>query len=701
MAEPIDKDLLAKIKRGRERMEDGASLRNECLQFWRGNQYVYRNSQNSLVYQPTTTDLMGGGKPRHRMRTVRNIIVDVVAHEVSAATQRTPSYECNPATTDPEDITAARLAERVALYGYDQWRVLKATQDVVTYAVVADEGFAWPYWDSSVGPFVDGEIGQGEIRVRTFGPNEVYWEPGVAFHESRWCAVEQARDLEDVYELEGYNGGKLSPDAQAGDRTTKENSPPQAKLVLVTDYLERPTAKNPEGRWITMANGKRIQPDRSYPCMDHEGNILDEPVLHKLSYFSDPDSDRDMGLVRHLLDPQRTVNDSLNKILEWKNLALNPQVFVINGILDQPITDEPGVQYNVQAISGDAGIKWRDVPAIPNELAEIKDDAVRDIARIAAQNDVPTQVEAGKAIAALLDRDQSRRLNFLANLADFHSRLMRHCLYLVQRHYTEERLLKVRGEESDFEVIRDFLGAQLRGQADVRVYPSSLEPQTRQAIEAQVLAYADRQWISPEEAMQAINNGNARALVRRTELNIARARLIIQKIKDGPEFLFNTAERQALPGEIEDVPQTDPMGNPLYETDPMGNPILDPMTGQPMPLMGPPIDPETGEPVSTVPGWMPRPFDNVGVQMSVFEDFMMTAVYDELEPGMQEATNAYYEALLNLKAKHAAEQQAEDAMMAQELGQANATRPPTSGQPSMPSLESSNGNPATPAETPS
>lgn len=134
----------------------------------------------------------------------------------------------------------------------------------------------------------------------------------------------------------------------------------------------------------------------------------------------------------------------------------------------------------------------------------------------------------------------------------------------------------------------------------------------------------------------------------------------------------------------------------------MGNPILDPMTGQPMPLMGPPIDPETGEPVSTVPGWMPRPFDNVGVQMSVFEDFMMTAVYDELEPGMQEATNAYYEALLNLKAKHAAEQQAEDAMMAQELGQANATRPPTSGQPSMPSMDqSSNGNPATPAETPS
>lgn len=678
MAEPIDKTLLAKIKRGRERMEDGASLRNECLQFWRGNQYVYRNSQNSLSYQSTITGIDGAGKPRHRMRTVRNIIVDVVAAEVSAATQRTPSYECNPSTTDPEDITAARLSERVALYGYDQWRILKATQDVVTYAVVADEGFAWPFWDSSVGPYVDGDVGQGEIRIRKFGPNEVYWEPGVNFLESRWHAVEQARDIEDVKELDGYMGGELSPDAMAGDRTTKENAPPQAKLVMVTDYLERPSAKNPQGKWITMANGKRIQPDREYPCMDHEGNVLDEPVLHKLSYFSDPDSDRDMGLVRHLLDPQRTVNDCTNKLLEWKNLALNPQALIINGILDQPLNDEPGTFYNVQALSGDAGVSWRPVPQVPGELMEMKDDAVSDIARIAAQNDIPGQVESGKAIAALLDRDQSRRLNFLANLADFHSRLMRHCLYLVQRHYTEERLLKVRGEESDFEIIRDFLGAQLRGQADVRVYPSSLEPQTRQAIEAQVLAYADRQWISPEEAMQAITNGNARALSRRVELNIARARLIIQKIKDGPEFLFNTPDRQALPDEIPEVPLIDPN---------TGMQAVDPMTG--VPLTTPQTDPETGEQITTVPGWMPRPFDNVGVHKAVLEDFMMTAVYDALEPGMQEAANAYYEALLNLEAKKAAERQAQEIEMAQNLGQSNATRPPSADQPSMPSMNGS------------
>ena len=65
---------------------------------------------------------------------------------------------------------------------------------MVTYAVVADMGFAWPYFDTTVGsPIADG-VSTGEIVIRIFGPNEVFWEPGVRFSESRWHAVERACD---------------------------------------------------------------------------------------------------------------------------------------------------------------------------------------------------------------------------------------------------------------------------------------------------------------------------------------------------------------------------------------------------------------------------------------------------------------------------------------------------------------------------
>jgi hypothetical protein len=643
----VPQGIEEKMKRGRARMRDGATQRNECLEFWRGNQYVYRGDDGILVNQNTITLSNGRGKPRHRVRTTRNILLDVVAHEVSAATQRVPAYEVNPTTSDPEDISAARLAGKVAHYGYDKWSVRALTEKVVTYAVVADEGFAWPYWDSTVGPFYtddDGSVyGQGEISVRVFGGNECYWEPGQKFDESRWHAVEQARTLESVYQLEDYSGPpKLTPDATADEMPSKGRDSQHNQLVLVTEYLERPCPKYPNGRWLTMANGKQILPERTYPCTDEKGNTVDEPVIHKLSYITDPDSDRDSGLVKHLLDAQRTINDCTNKQLEWKNLSLNPQIIVTNGSMKQRITDEPGAVFQFEGI-GD--IKFREVPAIPAELSQIKEESKGDVARIAAQNDIPGQVESGKGIQALIEKDATRRQAFIANLAEFHSRFMRHCLYLVQKHYTEPRLLKIRGRYGT-DTVTDFLGSELRGQADVTVFPGSLEPRSRAAIEQKIIAFADRGWVTPEAAMAAINGGTAENLVQSYEQDVARAHHIIEQLRAGPEVFFGQPERPLLPGEG-----------------------VDPVTGLP------PMDEETGEPITTVPGWMPRPFDNIAVHKLVIEDWLKSQDYDMLPPDLQEAANTYYQQLLSLEQQNAIREAQMQQQMAEGLGMANASKP--------------------------
>lgn len=621
-------EITERLARGRRRMQDTAAKRNECLQFWRGEQYVYVNTDKYLSEQSTITNPDGSGKPRHRVRTKRNMLVDIVAHEVSAATQRVPSYEVTPSTTDPEDIAAARIGEKVALYGYDKWHIRRVTEAAVTYAVVADEAFVWPYFDNTVGPYMQDEsgktIGQGEIKLQVYGGNEVYWEPGVKYENSRWCAIEQARDIESVYESEGYLGGKLTPDAQANQITisTSGKGSREARLVMVTEYLERPSAKNPNGRWITIANGRQISEERAYPCSDGYGETIDEPILHKLAYFHDPESDRDSGLVRHLLDAQRTINDCTNKQLEWKNLALAPQIVVENGEFREKITDEPGAVYHFR---GAGQVRWREVPPIPGELSALKQEAKQDMAQISAQNEIPSQVDTGRGIQALIERDSNRRAAFIAQLADFHSRLMRHCLYLVQKHYSEDRLLKVRGRYG-WEHIGNFQGSQLRGQADVRVLPGSLEPRTKAAIEQRVMAFAQAGWIAPEAAMAAINGGTAEKLVESYELDVARANLMIQKVKEGPEALFA--------GEMR-------------------------------------IEPDGTE----VPSWMPRPFDNIQVHKAVFEDWMKTDEFDSLPQPMQVAASTYYNGLLQLEAEKAAQEAEAQQAQAESLGMQNASKP--------------------------
>jgi len=645
----VDASIEARLKRGHDAMAEGAPRRNECFRFSRGRQYSWIDSQNILREQETTSSYEGkGSKARHRVRSVRNYIYDHVETEIAGATQKIPGYDIAPTSPEPRRIAASRLSRRVLSYGYEKWGLDQAAERVIRYCVVADEGFAWPYFDNTVGPYrkvdvlEEGKptgkvktIGEGEIKVRLYGPNEVFWEPGLRFDESRWHGIKQARDIDSVMESDGYMGGKLDADAQQAETSDSEHA--QERLVLVTEYLERPSRSRPQGRWITIANGRVIIPERPYPCVDGEGKVLDEPVLHELHYSEDPDSDRNLSPVRFALDSQRQLNHSVSKIAEWVNLTMNPQIIIQNGkVLSGKLNDVPGA---IIRIAGSGEIKTRDPGKIPPELFKQKEEAIADMARIFGQNDIPNQVESAQGIQFLLEKDSSRRATFYKNLAKFHARLARHCLYLVQRHYTEPRLLKVRGEQGAIEAIPDFMGAELLGEVDVRVSVGSLEPRTRESIESKILAFADRGWVSPHEAMAAINAGTAEALVQSYERDIARANLIIQKVKEGPEILFSTPPRRPFFGE------------------------------------DPGIDEETGEPREYIPGWMPRPFDNVPVQKDVIADWMKGTEYDDLEPPAQEAMNAVFDSFLQLEARQQA--QAAEAQMetAESLGTANAAKP--------------------------
>jgi hypothetical protein len=282
-SDKVPKPVQDRLKRGRDRMRELAPRRNLCIRFWRGDQFAYVNKDNLLQSLSTTLDTRV--KPGHRMRTVHDLLVDAVEHEVSSATQRVPAYQVVPSKIDPGTIDAAKMAEKVARYGYDAWQVRVARERVVTYAVVTGEGFAWPYFDPDINYPV------GDICVRVFGPNEVVWEPGERFEDSRWHAVIQARPVETVKAMDGYLGGGLKPDADTQpDQIAGQRQASRGDMVLVTEYLERPSSKNPSGQRLTIANDRLILPPEGYPCVDGEGQTIDEPVLHYLPRIIDPAS---------------------------------------------------------------------------------------------------------------------------------------------------------------------------------------------------------------------------------------------------------------------------------------------------------------------------------------------------------------------------------------------------------------------------
>lgn len=642
---PIPRLIDRRLAKGRAHMLVTATLRRECLEFWRGNQYVNRNNENYLVKQGV---LIGSEKPRHRIRQTRNVLIDAVEHEVSASTQRIPNYEIDPSQGDPDAVNAAMLSAKVARWGYDAWDLGLARERAVALAVVAREAFVWPYFDNQIGPplapvapELDDETGEpiddmepepdtlceGDIRFRVFTGNQVFWEPGVRFEDSRWHAVEEARPIDVVKEMPGFIGGNLVSDANTSPIL---QDPSVANMVMVTDYLERPSPDRPDGLRLTIAGGKIITPEEPYPCKDGEGTIVDEPVLHKLARIVDPDGDRDMGLVEHALDAQRVVNDCLNKMVEWKNLALNPQLFLQNGVMKQRLTDEPGAVYTIY---GNSPPVWRPVPAIPPELFRMLDESVAFIRALFAQTDIPAGVDAAQAINALIARDENRRAGWVKRLAEWDSRLMRHALYLVQQHFSEKRIIQIRGQFGPEDPV-SFMGADLSGESQITVSPSSLVPRTRESIRQEVMNYAQLGWVTPEKAIFAIEHGSADTLIDGYELDLMKSYRQIRMLKG----INPNDPAQSMPG--------------------AGVPIADPEC------------------------------DNPAVHLTVLKNWMKTQEYEFLAPPVQEAAKLLIQQYLQMEQDAQAQAMQAQAAQASQMGQNNAARPTPAGTalPSLPAV---------------
>lgn len=638
---PIPKDVSTRIQRGRSWMQRDASKRRLCQRFTRGEQYWFLTKNQGLAAVSSPQNPTRMEKPAHRIRNNFNFIGPIIQGKVSLANQRIPSYEVLPSTNEAGDIGAAKVAEKVALYGYDKWRIKDAFIRASTLAIGGGgEGFLYPYFDPNVGPFTrmeegeDGKqilIGAGEIKVAVLSGNEVSWEPGVEFHESRWYMIERARPVEEVEKMPGFIGVKLSADTSA-------DLPTESKLVRVTEYLERPSATRPLGRRIITASGqiivdyRKIKPESKsmfepYPFRISTGEIIDEPVLHPLRWNRDATGLRDLGLTWQLIDPQRTITDCWNKLLEWKNLVLHPRMLSPRGARMNPPTDEPGGVDQYDAQENIPAPQWRDVPtSFASPLFQMLDAMKRDMREMAFDDSIEADANvAARTVTAVLEQSQAKWANFMTEIADTHSRVMRHCLMLVQVHYTEPRKIAISGRWGP-ESIADFMGKDLSGQVDVRVLPGSLDFQTRAALEQRVTTWAANGWITPQEAMLAITNGTSAGLST-IELDVAKIDRIIQRMRD------NTL--MSMPPRLEQV------------------------------------DGASKE----IPGWMPMDrVDNLDVWRKRITDWMKTTEFENIGPRAQNEAKLILggisELTLLAEQREAASQQAKAA----DLGMKNAAK---------------------------
>jgi hypothetical protein len=658
-----------KIIRGRVAMRKHAALRRMCQKFWQGEQYWYLNAKNELRVLPTAVIDVQGGKPDHRIRNSYEFLHSIIEAKVSAASQSVPGYRVDATTADPEDKAAARLSEHVAYYGYDKWHLRRHTIKAITNALVQREGFTMPYFDPNVGPFkqnADGEwVGQGEIRHLDLSRSEVMWELGVDFDDSRWHAIERAQLIEDIKAIPGYIGGDLKSDASTADLPSDKKTD---EMALVDEVLERPCKEYPHGRRMFIAAGRVIVDYRKdpacpedwsdwwepFPNIDEQGNAVDEPCIMRLSWTVNPDGD-DTGLVERLLDLARTINDCWNKLLEWKNRCLMPQMSAPKGANVTRRDDTPGATWYYNVIGG-MKPEWERTPPVPQELFQMLELAITHMRAIAADIDVqPDPGLAARTANAAVEQSKVRWQSFLGDLEEFHSRLMRRDLTLVARHYTEKRIIDIRGQYG-WEPPVAFTGSDLLSQTNVRVLPGSIEAHSREQA-TQEIQLIQTLWPGaiPVEAALAVMHGSpAAGLMRSYEGHVARAWGLVQEIRSNYRKVMDMPSR--------------------FDTE-----LGDAMTG------------------FQVPGWMPRKQDNVKLWKQVIADYMVTPDYDSQPVEVQHMFDLIWDGLEFSEQRRAMMIAQQEQAMAADLGMGNAAAPQNA--PPVPQQQGLTAEQAAPAAT--
>lgn len=666
----IDPTVKRRVERGQDAFEiRHLARRKQNLEFARNNHFVtIAKDGKKLDHQDTVDRSRGGKKDDWRVRRSHDLLAPILKAKVSAVTQRIPGYEVLEGSSDPEDYSAARVAEKVLRGGYRLWGVREAFRRAIWNALVTEEAFLMPYFDTTIGPFIpDPEdpskmIGMGEIRYAVYSGLEVVWEDGVQFEESPWYAIIHARSIEQIEADPDFLGGKLSADAISSPNFDKSGVV-GANSVMVTDYLERPCPKYPNGRRLTYANDREIFPPDDYPLRDKDGNVVDEPCLRRIAYAIDGGSERARGLVTSLIEVIRDYDFASNKMVEYLQLVMVPQLMGPEGAFEGELNDEPGAYIGLkeEAWEGGREPKWREMPPAPQEFSTERDRAQALLGFLANDNLIPSQVEAAKAIDALGAKDALAWQDFVEDVEAVYAACAADSLVLAQRYYTDERMIRFRGR-TGWESIPDFRGADIRGQTDVQIRPHSIEPLTRAVVEQRILNVVSMfpGYFPPEVVIAALSSGDFDRLNASYEEDEAQINYLISQIRAGT--FWDLPPRPALPQEQE--------------------PKLDPATGEPM------IDPETGEPVmlTEIPGWMPRPFDGTAVWKYRLEAFMKSDEWRHLAPDVQRATALIYQAVIGIEQRNAAQALIAQNQMAAQLGAENAARPAQAKQ--MPSLPS-------------
>lgn len=461
---------------------------------------------------------------------VANHIFRIVMATVSRISASRPQIDVIAKSNDIQDTIGAKVADYFLKHYDDHFNFRQQKRDLGFWLCCTGNGFTEtdfnpragkklriyknPFDQSPVHPsqleqqdraWLDKtnafeEKAPGEITCDVLGPFQVFVPPGyIKLEEMPWVVIENDRSLDWLWDNYPDAAKQVTPDeldttpeAQYKRRLASlvgrhgfsmpGRADDYSELVRVRTMWWKPSTRFPKGRKIVVTRNLVLEniPHPHHERMADKEYAMPFPIVHH-RYCPVPGRFWGMGLVEHLIAPQREYNKTRYQMMQMRDILATPQWISPKGAELTSTRNDYGDVWEYSPNGGRPELV--NPPALSQMHVEAQQSSLYDMQTISAQSEVsqaqvPTGVRSGVAIQALQEKDMSVMGVPVEELEDSTKKVSENLLKLTETYLEAPQMLTIYGEFEGADVFV-YKGSDIGGNVRVRVAPGSMMPKSK------------------------------------------------------------------------------------------------------------------------------------------------------------------------------------------------------------------------------
>ena len=465
-------DLAAEVRADFERRREE---RKSAEMQWRLNLNYFMGNQYCEIAQ--NGEIEDYGKQYFwQQREVYNHTATVLETRISKLSSIKLGMSVRPLTSDEGDKSAAAFSTKILSAVFNEINLQKLINEANMWSEVTGTALYKVVWDKDQGRCIgrteQGDVYDGDVRVEVIPPFEIY--PDTVTN----MKIEDCRSLihakaYPVAEIKDKWGVEVPKEELCGFSVTGGSTigglgysgfvqgMSEANLTehaLVIERYEAPTGERPNGRLVIVA-GNKVVFDGDLPYLNKEDGRRGFPFAKQTAIVC-PGNFFGTSIVERMIPIQRAFNAVKNRKHEYLNRMTMGVLAVEDGSVDVENLEEDGLSPGKVLIVRQGGRmpQMLEIGSVPVELIREEERLLDEFTLISGVSDLmkysqaPTTNSSGKAIALLMEQDESRLKMTATEVRSAIKEVAKQVLRLYKQFAVRARMKRIAGDNGEVEL---------------------------------------------------------------------------------------------------------------------------------------------------------------------------------------------------------------------------------------------------------